>query len=97
MVARLPVNTRGQDTLHGGRQLELRKRTRDLHPSIAHQRSFVEQCLQDFLDKERVALGAPDNHALERGEISTLSRPWLFAAPVPFVASAPQGRLCRFG
>jgi hypothetical protein len=69
----LPVNPRGQDALHSGRQPELRKRTRNLHPAVAHQRTFVEQRLQDLLDEERISSGAVGDHLFELIEFGAVA------------------------
>ena len=65
MLARLPIDASGENSLYGGRQPQLRERTRDFDYAVAYQRAFIEQRLKRLLDKKRIALGALDYNPLE--------------------------------
>src|SRR5216683_7662752 len=77
---RQAINARGDHGLYRGGDLNRAQRPGEPHRAISSEQPFFEQRLHHFFYEERRALGAFDDEALERGEISTLSRARLIAA-----------------
>ena len=72
LLRREPVDPPGQQRLHGRRDLD-RPRILDqtVGASLAGEGPGLHQGPDAFLEEERVALGALDQQALERGELGT--------------------------
>ena len=75
LVVAQPVDTRGEDGLHGRRNAQRRKRLDQLdRPLRSLQGAFVEQRLNRLLHEERGASGGLDDELLERQQAVGLSK-----------------------
>ena len=75
LVVAQPVDTRGEDGLHGRRNAQRRERLDQLdRPLRSLQGAFVEQRLNRLLHEERRASGGLDDELLERQQAVGLSK-----------------------
>ena len=63
---RQPIDARGENILHRGRNLQLRQRLGQPDYAVAHQRTVIEQHLHRLFHEKRIALGPFDDKAFER-------------------------------
>src|SRR5262249_53350793 len=73
LLARQPIDARGENALHRGRQPQLRKRLYDFYFAVERKYAFRKKLLYHLLDKEWIALGALDNSPFELAKIGRFS------------------------